>query len=167
MFIVKDLQKLLRPRREKLFGDGRQRRDLNYVDDVQLPDMVYGHMVRSPYAHARLKGVNTAEAMKLPGVRSTKCSKIGITVDFQSLETCERRGSQAGLSGDFNSAPCSAISHRPVIPPNHRSKSSSFLPEVRTTPLRGSTVRLVKRRNTAGGGTACQGCLAKGTSVPS
>ena len=40
----------------------------NYVDDVQLPDMVYGHMVRSPYAHARLKGINTAEALKLPGV---------------------------------------------------------------------------------------------------
>src|SRR6201987_2406165 len=40
----------------------------NYVDDVQLPNMVYGHMVRSPYAHARLKGINTAEAKKLPGV---------------------------------------------------------------------------------------------------
>ena len=40
----------------------------NYVDDVQLPDMVYGHIVRSPYAHARLKGINTAEALKLPGV---------------------------------------------------------------------------------------------------
>src|SRR5246127_1452625 len=40
----------------------------NYVDDVQLPDMVYGHMVRSPYAHARLKGVNTEKAKQLPGV---------------------------------------------------------------------------------------------------
>ena len=40
----------------------------NYVDDVQLPDMVYGHIVRSPYAHARLKSINTAEALKLPGV---------------------------------------------------------------------------------------------------
>ena len=40
----------------------------NYVGDVQLTDMVYGHMVRSPYAHARLKGINTAEALKLPGV---------------------------------------------------------------------------------------------------
>ena len=33
-----------------------------------LPDMVYGHMVRSPYAHARLKSINTEKAMKLPGV---------------------------------------------------------------------------------------------------
>lgn len=40
----------------------------NYVDDVHLPDMVYGHMVRSPYAHARLKSVNTEKAKELPGV---------------------------------------------------------------------------------------------------
>ena len=30
----------------------------NYVDDVHLPGMVYGQMVRSPYAHARLKGIH-------------------------------------------------------------------------------------------------------------
>ncbi len=40
----------------------------NYVDDVNLPDMVYGHMVRSPYAHARLKSINTEKAKQLPGV---------------------------------------------------------------------------------------------------
>jgi len=40
----------------------------NYVDDVNLPRMVFGHMVRSPYAHARLKKVDISKAMKLPGV---------------------------------------------------------------------------------------------------
>ena len=40
----------------------------NYVDDVNLPDMVYGHMVRSPYAHARLKSINAEKAKQLPGV---------------------------------------------------------------------------------------------------
>ena len=39
-----------------------------YVDDVRLPGMAYGHMVRSPYAHARIKGVNTEAAKALPGV---------------------------------------------------------------------------------------------------
>jgi aerobic carbon-monoxide dehydrogenase large subunit len=39
-----------------------------YVDDVRLPAMVYGQMVRSPYAHARILGINTEEAKKLPGV---------------------------------------------------------------------------------------------------
>ena len=40
----------------------------NYVDDVHLPGMVYGQMVRSPYAHARLKGINSEKARQLPGV---------------------------------------------------------------------------------------------------
>jgi len=40
----------------------------HYVDDVHLPRMVHGHMIRSPYAHARLKSINIEAAMKLPGV---------------------------------------------------------------------------------------------------
>src|SRR5579859_992203 len=40
----------------------------NYVDDVNLPGMVFGHLVRSPYAHAKLKSVNTEKAKALPGV---------------------------------------------------------------------------------------------------
>src|ERR1700722_6104464 len=40
----------------------------NYVDDVVLSEMLYGHMVRSPYAHARLTGINKEKAMQLPGV---------------------------------------------------------------------------------------------------
>src|SRR5579864_6142495 len=40
----------------------------NYVDDVNLPHMVYAQMVRSPYAHARIKSINTDAAKKIPGV---------------------------------------------------------------------------------------------------
>src|SRR6516162_10117755 len=40
----------------------------NYVDDVRLPGMVYGQVVRSPYAHARIKSISTEEAKKLSGV---------------------------------------------------------------------------------------------------
>src|SRR5215470_18079675 len=40
----------------------------NYVEDVSLPGMVYGQMVRSPLAHARIKSINTDAAKKLPGV---------------------------------------------------------------------------------------------------
>jgi carbon-monoxide dehydrogenase large subunit len=39
----------------------------NYVDDVHLPGMVFGHVVRSPYGHARLKSISIEEAMKVPG----------------------------------------------------------------------------------------------------
>src|SRR6476661_9297591 len=40
----------------------------NYVDDVNLSHMVYAQMVRSPYAHARIKSINTDAAKKVPGV---------------------------------------------------------------------------------------------------
>ncbi len=40
----------------------------HYVDDIKLPDMVYGALVRSPYAHARIKGINKDAALALPGV---------------------------------------------------------------------------------------------------
>jgi len=43
-------------------GQGR------YVDDIQLPGMLYMDIVRSPFAHAKLKSIDTARALKIPGV---------------------------------------------------------------------------------------------------
>ncbi|MDJ0640814.1 MAG: aerobic carbon-monoxide dehydrogenase large subunit [Paracoccaceae bacterium] len=40
----------------------------NYVDDIKLPGMLFGDFVRSPYAHARVKSINTEVAMALDGV---------------------------------------------------------------------------------------------------
>jgi carbon-monoxide dehydrogenase large subunit len=42
----------------------------NYVDDLKLPGMLFGDFVRSPYAHARIKQIDTARARALPGVRA-------------------------------------------------------------------------------------------------
>ena len=40
----------------------------NYIDDLKLPGMLYLDIVRSPYAHARIKGIHTDKAMAIPGV---------------------------------------------------------------------------------------------------
>jgi carbon-monoxide dehydrogenase large subunit len=40
----------------------------NYVDDVKLPGMLYMDIVRSPYAHAKIKKIDTSKALKIPGV---------------------------------------------------------------------------------------------------
>ena len=40
----------------------------NYVDDVKLPGMLYMDIVRSPYAYAKIKSINTDAAMEIPGV---------------------------------------------------------------------------------------------------
>jgi aerobic carbon-monoxide dehydrogenase large subunit len=43
-------------------GQGR------YVDDIKLPGMVHMDIVRSPYAHARIKAIHTERALAIPGV---------------------------------------------------------------------------------------------------
>ena len=40
----------------------------NYVDDVVRPGMVFMDIVRSPYAHAKIKSINTEKALAHPGV---------------------------------------------------------------------------------------------------
>ena len=43
-------------------GQGR------FIDDIQLPGMLYMDIVRSPYAHAKIKSINAERALKIPGV---------------------------------------------------------------------------------------------------
>jgi aerobic carbon-monoxide dehydrogenase large subunit len=39
-----------------------------YIDDVNLPGQLWLDIVRSPYAHATIKGIDASEALKIPGV---------------------------------------------------------------------------------------------------
>ncbi|MEJ2096397.1 MAG: xanthine dehydrogenase family protein molybdopterin-binding subunit [Deltaproteobacteria bacterium] len=41
-----------------------------YIDDFKLPGMLYGKILYSSYAHARIKRIDTSRAKKLPGVRA-------------------------------------------------------------------------------------------------
>ncbi|MGH2638595.1 MAG: hypothetical protein ACRDF4_04855, partial [Rhabdochlamydiaceae bacterium] len=40
-----------------------------YVDDIKLPRMLHSAVLRSSYAHARIKSINIAGAIKSAGVR--------------------------------------------------------------------------------------------------
>jgi carbon-monoxide dehydrogenase large subunit len=42
--------------------------EARYLDDIRLPGMLYAAILRSPYAHAKIKGINTEKAAKHPGV---------------------------------------------------------------------------------------------------
>jgi CO/xanthine dehydrogenase Mo-binding subunit len=41
-----------------------------YIDDYSFSDILYATTVRSPYAYAKLNGIETAEAAKMPGVKA-------------------------------------------------------------------------------------------------
>ncbi|MEM1074399.1 MAG: aerobic carbon-monoxide dehydrogenase large subunit [Pseudomonadota bacterium] len=47
----------------------------NYVDDIKLDGMISGDFVRSPYAHARIKNIDTSAAMEVPGVLAVLTAK--------------------------------------------------------------------------------------------
>jgi xanthine dehydrogenase molybdenum-binding subunit len=41
-----------------------------YIDEYKRPGMLYGKILYSQYAHARIKSINTEKAKRLPGVRA-------------------------------------------------------------------------------------------------
>jgi xanthine dehydrogenase molybdenum-binding subunit len=45
-----------------------------YGADYAFPDMLFGKMLRSPYAHARIKSIKTDKALALPGVKAVLTS---------------------------------------------------------------------------------------------
>jgi carbon-monoxide dehydrogenase large subunit len=47
----------------------------NYIDDIKLPGMLYLDIVRSPYAHAKIKSIQAEQALKIPGVAAVITGK--------------------------------------------------------------------------------------------
>ena len=47
----------------------------NYIDDMVLPGMLHGAILRSPLAHARLVSIDTTEALAHPKVRAVITGK--------------------------------------------------------------------------------------------
>jgi aerobic carbon-monoxide dehydrogenase large subunit len=72
-------------RAEKLQGLGCKRKRVedirfvqgkgNYVDDLRLPGTLYGNLVRSPHAHARIRSIDVSKAMEVPGVLAVLTAK--------------------------------------------------------------------------------------------
>jgi len=55
-----------------------------FAEDLFLPGMLHGKLVRSPYAHAKILNIDTGKAERLPGVRAVITSKDfpGIVIGF-------------------------------------------------------------------------------------
>jgi carbon-monoxide dehydrogenase large subunit len=54
----------------------------NYVDDVRLPGMLHSAILRSPFAHAKINGIDTSAALELEGVHAVV---TGADLDAQGL----------------------------------------------------------------------------------
>lgn len=69
-----------------------------YVDDMVLPNMTYGYIIRSPYAHAKILSIDASEALEMDGVVAVFTGKdiadsgvngipTGWQVDFKNGDT--------------------------------------------------------------------------------
>ena len=75
------VENLPSPTTERPIGFGRLKRKEDprfirgqgtYLDDIKLPGMVYGAVLRSPYAHARILSIDTSAALAHPNVAAVQ-----------------------------------------------------------------------------------------------
>ena len=67
-----------------LRGGGR------YVDDMVLPRMAFGHVLRSPHAHARIRSIDVTAAKAAPKRSNARCtpSAAGLTAIRTQFHAC-------------------------------------------------------------------------------
>jgi xanthine dehydrogenase molybdenum-binding subunit len=65
-----------------------------YTADLKRPDMLYGRVLRSPHAHARIVHIDASEAVRLPGVHAVLTYRdvpaVRIDVDLLPLDPVVR-----------------------------------------------------------------------------
>ena len=76
-----------------------------YGDDVHMPGLLYGKILRSPHAHAWIKSIDVSRALALPGVKSAVTSKdlpqaSGMVADLEGAFVNLRFRSNNCLAGE-------------------------------------------------------------------
>ncbi|HEY2319342.1 MAG TPA: molybdopterin cofactor-binding domain-containing protein, partial [Solirubrobacteraceae bacterium] len=106
--MVTESPNLPTPGQERPIGFGRLKRKEDarfirgqgtYLDDIRLPGMLHGAVLRSPYAHARINSIDTSEALKVPGVAAVITAKDLETLGLAWMPTISY-DTQAVLAGD-------------------------------------------------------------------
>ena len=63
-----------------------------YGADYKLPGMLYGKVLRSPHAHARIRSIDTSAAAKLPGVKAVITAQGSAGPEIRLHRPRARRG---------------------------------------------------------------------------
>src|SRR6185312_4260011 len=63
-----------------------------YGADVSLPGLLHGKVLRSPYAHARIRGINVAKALALPGVKAVVTAADIPIIEERAIDFGETMG---------------------------------------------------------------------------
>src|SRR5271166_6180626 len=55
-----------------------------YGEDIYLPNLIYGKILRAEYAHAKITKIDTSDAEKIPGVRAVITRKDFLPIGLES-----------------------------------------------------------------------------------
>ena len=69
--------------------------------DINLPGMLHGKVLRSPYAHARIRSIDTSTAEALPGVYAVCTSKDFPIVEDRIIDFAETQGNARMLADNI------------------------------------------------------------------
>lgn len=69
-----------------------------FTHDLELPRMLWGRILRSPYAHARIISIDTSAAEKLPGVKAVLTGKDFEKVRYGFVDTPKYPADQLPLA---------------------------------------------------------------------
>ena len=58
-----------------------------YGADIQIAGLLHGKILRSPYAHARIRSIDTSKAEALPGVTAVVTSKDFPIIEDQVIDS--------------------------------------------------------------------------------
>jgi carbon-monoxide dehydrogenase large subunit len=70
-----------------------------YLDDIKLQGMVHMSILRSPYAHANIKSIDTSAAKSMPGVIAVI---VGADIPYNPLPMAWPAGGASGLQNNVN-----------------------------------------------------------------
>jgi carbon-monoxide dehydrogenase large subunit len=70
-----------------------------YLDDIKLQSMTHLAILRSPYAHANIRSIDTAEAKGMPGVIAVF---VGADITYNPLPMAWPAGGSAGIQNNVN-----------------------------------------------------------------
>src|SRR4029450_1987611 len=71
----------------------------NYLDDIKLPSMAHMAILRSPYAHANIRSIDTARATPLPRAVPVL---VGPDIPYNPLPMAWPAGGVAGIQNNIN-----------------------------------------------------------------
>jgi carbon-monoxide dehydrogenase large subunit len=71
----------------------------NYLDDIKLASMAHMAILRSPYAHANIRSIDTSAAKAAPGVLGVW---VGADIPYNPLPMAWPAGGSAGLQNNVN-----------------------------------------------------------------